>query len=76
MDLFDLADEQRMSSSEARRQEKSSRQKEILGWGKLYQERTILFVDETPRWNKAQQDALRPHVKSGMVRRMKRPRCK
>lgn len=29
--------------------------------------RTILFIDEVHRWNKAQQDALLPHVESGMV---------
>ena len=34
---------------------------------KLYRKRTILFVDEVHRWNKAQQDALLPHVESGMV---------
>lgn len=34
---------------------------------KLYQQRTILFMDEVHRWNKAQQDALLPHVESGMV---------
>lgn len=34
---------------------------------KLYQRRTILFVDEVHRWNKAQQDALLPHVESGIV---------
>lgn len=33
----------------------------------LYQQRTILFIDEVHRWNKAQQDALLPHVESGMV---------
>jgi len=32
---------------------------------KLYQKRTILFVDEVHRWNKAQQDALLPHVENG-----------
>ena len=31
---------------------------------KLYQKRTILFVDEVHRWNKAQQDALLPHVEN------------
>ena len=30
-------------------------------------ERTILFVDEIHRWNKAQQDALLPHVESGAI---------
>lgn len=30
-------------------------------------ERTILFVDEIHRWNKAQQDALLPHVERGTV---------
>lgn len=34
---------------------------------KLHRRRTILFVDEVHRWNKAQQDALLPHVESGMV---------
>jgi putative ATPase len=29
--------------------------------------RTILFIDEIHRWNKAQQDALLPHVESGLV---------
>ncbi|MFU8771820.1 MAG: AAA family ATPase [Anaerolineales bacterium] len=33
----------------------------------LYKKRTILFVDEVHRWNKAQQDALLPHVESGTV---------
>lgn len=30
-------------------------------------EQTILFVDEIHRWNKAQQDALLPHVETGTV---------
>ena len=34
---------------------------------KLYRKRTILFVDEVHRWNKAQQDALLPHVENGTV---------
>ena len=34
---------------------------------KLYNTRTILFVDEVHRWNKAQQDALLPHVENGTV---------
>lgn len=34
---------------------------------KLHHQRTILFVDEVHRWNKAQQDALLPHVENGMV---------
>lgn len=34
---------------------------------RLYQKRTILFIDEVHRWNKAQQDALLPHVESGMI---------
>ena len=29
--------------------------------------RTILFIDEIHRWNKAQQDALLPHVESGAI---------
>jgi putative ATPase len=34
---------------------------------RLYGKRTILFVDEVHRWNKAQQDALLPHVENGAV---------
>jgi putative ATPase len=34
---------------------------------KLYHRRTILFIDEVHRWNKAQQDALLPHVETGML---------
>ncbi len=33
----------------------------------LYQRRTLLFVDEVHRWNKAQQDALLPLVENGML---------
>ena len=29
--------------------------------------RTILFIDEIHRWNKAQQDALLPHVEKGLI---------
>jgi putative ATPase len=34
---------------------------------RLYHRRTILFIDEVHRWNKAQQDALLPHVETGLV---------
>jgi putative ATPase len=34
---------------------------------RLHGSRTILFVDEVHRWNKAQQDALLPHVENGTV---------
>ena len=34
---------------------------------RLYNKRTILFVDEVHRWNKAQQDALLPHVERGTL---------
>ena len=34
---------------------------------RLYGQRTILFVDEVHRWNKAQQDALLPWVENGAV---------
>jgi putative ATPase len=34
---------------------------------RLHNTRTILFVDEVHRWNKAQQDALLPHVEAGTV---------
>ncbi len=34
---------------------------------KLHRQRTILFLDEIHRWNKAQQDALLPSVEDGTV---------
>jgi len=34
---------------------------------RLNNTRTILFVDEVHRWNKAQQDALLPHVEDGTI---------
>ncbi|MEK7275917.1 MAG: AAA family ATPase, partial [Chloroflexota bacterium] len=34
---------------------------------KLHGTKTILFVDEVHRWNKAQQDALLPHVEDGTI---------
>ncbi len=34
---------------------------------RLHQQRTILFIDEVHRFNKAQQDALLPHVERGTV---------
>jgi putative ATPase len=40
---------------------------ESLERRRLYNLRTILFVDEVHRWNKAQQDALLPHVENGTV---------
>jgi len=34
---------------------------------KMRNERTILFIDEIHRWNKAQQDALLPFVENGII---------
>ena len=34
---------------------------------KLYQERTIIFIDEIHRFNKAQQDAVLPYVEDGTI---------
>ena len=34
---------------------------------KLNDQKSILFVDEIHRWNKAQQDALLPHIENGTV---------
>jgi len=34
---------------------------------RLYRKRTILFVDEVHRWNKAQQDALLPSIETGLI---------
>ena len=34
---------------------------------KLYNKRTIIFIDEIHRFNKAQQDALLPHVEKGIL---------
>jgi putative ATPase len=40
---------------------------EAIDRRRLNNQRTILFVDEVHRWNKAQQDALLPHVETGAV---------
>src|SRR3989338_4398415 len=40
---------------------------EIAKTNKNYGKRTILFIDEIHRWNKAQQDALLPYVESGLL---------
>jgi putative ATPase len=40
---------------------------EALERRRLHNLRTILFVDEVHRWNKAQQDALLPHVENGAI---------
>src|SRR5574338_560825 len=40
---------------------------EALERRRLHNIRTILFVDEVHRWNKAQPDALLPHVENGSV---------
>jgi putative ATPase len=34
---------------------------------RLHGQKTILFIDEVHRWNKSQQDALLPHVESGLI---------
>ncbi len=34
---------------------------------RLYNKRTILFIDEVHRWNRAQQDALLPSIESGLI---------
>lgn len=34
---------------------------------RLYRKRTILFVDEVHRWNRAQQDALLPNIENGII---------
>jgi putative ATPase len=34
---------------------------------KLFGKKTTLFIDEIHRWNKAQQDALLPHVETGTI---------
>ena len=41
-----------------------SEAKERLG---LHRQRTILFIDEIHRFNKAQQDVILPHVENGAV---------
>lgn len=40
---------------------------EIAKGNKEKNKRTILFIDEIHRWNKAQQDVLLPHVESGLL---------
>lgn len=40
---------------------------EIAKQNQLYSRKTILFIDEIHRWNKAQQDVLLPHVERGLL---------
>jgi putative ATPase len=40
---------------------------EAKGQRRYHQKRTLLFVDEIHRFNKAQQDAFLPHVESGLI---------
>ncbi len=40
---------------------------EIAEQNQRFGKRTILFIDEIHRWNKAQQDALLPHVEKGLI---------
>jgi putative ATPase len=40
---------------------------EAIDRRRLYGTRSILFIDEVHRWNKAQQDALLPHVENGTL---------
>lgn len=53
-----------VTSGVAEIREVVSRARDLLG---QYQKRTILFVDEIHRFNKAQQDALLPYVEEGLV---------
>lgn len=41
--------------------------KEIIKKAEASKNKTILFIDEIHRWNKAQQDALLPHVERGVI---------
>jgi putative ATPase len=41
--------------------------KAALDRRKFNSQKTILFIDEIHRWNKAQQDALLPHVETGLI---------
>ena len=41
--------------------------RKIISIAKESKRKTILFIDEIHRWNKAQQDSLLPHVESGLI---------
>jgi len=41
--------------------------KKIVALAKTSKRKTILFIDEIHRWNKAQQDSLLPNVESGLI---------
>jgi len=41
--------------------------RKIITSAKESKRKTILFIDEIHRWNKAQQDGLLPHVESGLI---------
>ena len=60
------ADFHEMSATSAGKEElkkiiKLARENQQIG------KRTVLFIDEIHRWNKAQQDSLLPHVESGLI---------
>ena len=57
----------RLSAVEAGVKQVRSVVEGALGRRKIGQGRTVLFLDEIHRWNKSQQDALLPHVESGLV---------
>jgi putative ATPase len=41
--------------------------KEAEDYGKMFGQKTILFIDEIHRFNRAQQDAFLPHVERGDI---------
>ncbi len=41
--------------------------RKVIGEARIKQRRTILFVDEIHRFNKAQQDAFLPHIEDGTI---------
>ena len=50
-----------MSPTCAKRSRRRAASSDLAG------KRTVLFIDEIHRWNRAQQDAILPHVESGLL---------
>lgn len=61
--IIKIAQEKQKESSSSERSESRSNNEAM----KQSNNKTILFIDEIHRWNKAQQDSLLPYVESGLI---------
>lgn len=66
-DLMKVIESAKAYSPSPLRGEGGGEGEKLLKTPKPQEKRTILFIDEIHRWNKAQQDALLPYVESGLI---------